>query len=150
MPSVRDLMTVEVPFTTLNTPVTDAARLMRASNKDSLIVYDLGRPAGIVTERDFLRKVTAEGKNPLQVHVGDVVSSPLVTIAPSESAKTAAALMIEKGIRHLPVVRDGVLIGMLTLEDFAKHMSKKKRIRSEILESMDDGAEHELEIMQLM
>jgi CBS domain-containing protein len=140
-------MNTDVPLTTLNTPVSDAARLMRASNKDSLIVYDLGRPAGIVTERDFLRKVTAEGKDPMRVHVGDVVSSPLITIAPSKSAKDAAALMIEKKIRHLPVVRDGILIGMLTLEDFARHISKKG-IRTAILESMGKDAEHEIAMMQ--
>jgi CBS domain-containing protein len=136
-------MTTEVPLTTLNTPVSDAARLMRAANRDSLIVYDLGRPSGIVTERDFLRKVTAEGKDPMQVHVGDVVSTPLVTIAPSKSAKEAATLMIEKNIRHLPVVRDGILIGMITLEDFARHMSKKG-FRTEILEAIGKNAEHEL------
>jgi CBS domain-containing protein len=147
MPRVRDLMNTDVPLTTLNTPVSDAARLMRASNKDSLIVYDLGRPAGIVTERDFLRKVTAEGKDPMRVHVGDVVSSPLITIAPSKSAKDAAALMVEKKIRHLPVVRDGILIGMLTLEDFARHISKKG-IRTTILESVGKDAEHEIAMMQ--
>ena len=147
MPRVRDLMTTDVPLTTLNTPVSDAARLMRSSNKDSLIVYDLGRPAGIVTERDFLRKVTAEGRDPLEVHVRDVVSSPLVTIAPSKSAKDAAALMIEKKIRHLPVVRNGILIGMITLEDFARHMTKKG-LRTEILESMGKNAETELAMVQ--
>ncbi len=143
MPRVRDLMTVNVPLTTLNTPVSDAARLMRTANKDSLIVYDLGRPAGIVTERDFLRKVTAEGRDPMQVHVGDVVSSPLVTIAPSKPAKEAAALMIKKGIRHLPVVRDGILIGMITLEDFARHKSKEGA-RAEIPRPMGKKARQEL------
>ena len=141
-------MNTDVPLTTLNTPVSDAARLMRASNKDSLIVYDLGRPAGIVTERDFLRKVTAEGKDPMRVHVGDVVSSPLITIAPSKSAKDAAVLMVEKKIRHLPVVRDGILIGMLTLEDFARHISKKRGIKTAILESMGKDAEREIAVMQ--
>jgi CBS domain-containing protein len=81
------------------------------------------------------------------VHVGDVVSSPLITIAPSKSAKDAAALMVEKKIRHLPVVRDGILIGMLTLEDFARHISKKGT-RTAILESVGKDAEHEIAMMQ--
>ena len=85
MPRVRDLMTVDVPLTTLNTPVSDAARLMRASDRDSLIVFDLGRAMGIVTERDIIRKITAEGRDAMRVHVADIVSSPLVTIHPDQT-----------------------------------------------------------------
>lgn len=146
MPRVRDLMTVDVPLTTLNTPVSDAARLMRAADRDSLIVFDLGRPTGIVTERDIIRKVTAEAKDPMRVHVADIVSSPLVTIHPDKPARDAATLMLKNKIRHLPVVKDNRLLGMITISDFAKFMSKKS-IKDEILESMGKDAEQELAIM---
>jgi CBS domain-containing protein len=147
MPRVRDLMTVDVPLTTLNTPVSDAARLMRTADRDSLIVFDLGRAIGIVTERDIIRKITAEGLDAMRVHVADIVSSPLITIHPDKSAKQAAELMLEKKIRHLPVVKDNRLLGIITLQDFAKFMSKKS-VREEILESMGNHADQPLSVVQ--
>jgi CBS domain-containing protein len=147
MPRVRDLMTVDVPLTTLNTPVSDAARLMRASDRDSLIVFDLGRAMGIVTERDIIRKITAEGQDAMRVHVAQIVSSPLITIHPDRPAREAAKLMLDRKIRHLPVVKEGRLIGMLTLGDFAKHMSKKG-VKDEIIESMGKDADQPLAMMQ--
>lgn len=147
MPRVRDLMTVDVPLTTLNTPVSDAARLMRASDRDSLIVFDLGRATGIITERDIIRKVTAEARDPMRVHVEEIVSAPLITIHPDKSVRDAAVLMLEKRIRHLPVVKDDRLLGMLTLQDFAKHMSRKS-VKEEILESMGKDADQPLAVVQ--
>jgi CBS domain-containing protein len=146
MPRVRDLMTVDVPLTTLNTPVSDAARLMRATDKDCLIVFDLGRAIGIVTERDIIRKITAEGRDPMRVHVGEIVSSPLISIHPDRSAREAAALMLEKRIRHLPVVKANRLLGMINFQDFAKHMSKKG-VKDEILESMGKDADQPLAML---
>jgi CBS domain-containing protein len=147
MPRVRDLMTVDVPLTTLNTPVSDAARLMRAADTDSLIVFDLGRAIGIVTERDIIRKITAEGLDAMRVHVSQIVSSPLITIHPDRPAREAAALMLEKKIRHLPVVKENRLLGIITLQDFAKRVSKKS-VKDEILESMGKDADQPLAIMQ--
>ena len=147
MPRVRDLMTVDVPLTTLNTPVSDAARLMRATDRDSLIVFDLGRAIGIVTERDIIRKITAEGLDAMRVHVAEIVSSPLITIHPDRPAREAAALMIDKKIRHLPVVKENRLLGIITLQDFAKHMSKKS-VKDEIIESMGKDSDQPLAMMQ--
>lgn len=146
MPRVRDLMTVDVPRTTLNTPVSDAARLMRATDRDCLIVFDLGRASGIVTERDIIRKITAEGRDPMRVHVGEIVSSPLITIHPDKPAREAAVLMLEKKIRHLPVVKENRLLGIITVQDFAKHMSKKG-VKDEILESLGKDADQPLAMM---
>jgi CBS domain-containing protein len=147
MPRVRDLMSVDVPLTTMNTPVSDAARLMRSADKDSLIVFDLGRAIGIVTERDIIRKITAEGLDAMRVHVAEIISSPLITIHPDKSAKQAAKLMIDSKIRHLPVVKEERLIGMITLADFAKQMSKKG-LKDGIIESMGKDADQPLAMMQ--
>ena len=140
-------MTVDVPLTTMNTPVSDAARLMRTTDTDSLIVFDLGRAIGIVTERDIIRKITAEGRDPMKVHVGDIVSSPLIAIHPDKSAREAAVLMLGKKIRHLPVVKENRLLGMITLQDFAKHMSKKG-VKDEILDAMGKDADQPLAMLQ--
>jgi CBS domain-containing protein len=146
MPRVRDLMTVDVPLTTLNTPVSDAARLMRAADRDSLIVFDLGRAIGIVTESDIIRKITAEGLDAMHVHVAKIVSSPLITIHPDRPAREAAKLMVEKKIRHLPVVKESRLLGIITMQDFARYMSKKG-VKDEILESMGKDSDHPLAVM---
>jgi CBS domain-containing protein len=146
MPRVRDLMTVDVPLTTLNTPVSDAARLMRAVDRDCLIVFDLGRAIGIVTERDIIRKITAEGLDAMRVHVSQIVSSPLITIHPDRPAREAAALMLEKKIRHLPVVKENRLLGIITLQDFVKQMSKKS-VKDEILEPMGKDADQPLAVV---
>jgi len=140
-------MTTDVPLTTLNTPVSDAARLMRATDRDSLIVFDLGSATGIVTERDIIRKVTAEARDPMRVHVADIVSSPLISIHPDKSVRDAALMMAKHKIRHLPVVKEGRLLGMFTLQDFAKHMSKKS-VKDEILESMGKNADQPLALLQ--
>ena len=140
-------MTVDVPLTTLNTPVSDAARLMRASDRDSLIVFDLGRAIGIVTERDIIRKITAEGLDAMHVHVAQIVSSPLITIHPDKSAKEAATLMLQNKIRHLPVVKENRLLGIITLADFARFMSKKS-VKDGILESMGKDADQPLAIVE--
>lgn len=121
---------------TLNTPVSDVARMMRESDRDSVIVFDLDRAMGIVTERDLLTKVTAEGRDPMKVRVDDVISSPLITAHPSTSLEQAKALMVKKNIHHLPVVSkkgegddaddydddgdDGTLIGMVTFDDLCR------------------------------
>ena len=147
MPRVRDLMTLDVPLTTLNTPVSDAARLMRAADRDSLIVFDLGRAIGIVTERDIIRKITAEGLDAIHVHVAQIVSSPLITIHPDSSAREAATLMLKHKIRHLPVVKENRLLGIITLQDFAKYMSKKG-VKDEILESMGKDGDQSLAVVE--
>jgi CBS domain-containing protein len=147
MARVRDIMSRDVPLTSLNTPVSDAARLMKSSDKDSLIIFDLGRAAGIVTERDIIRKVTAEGRDPMRLHVSDIVSSPLITIHPDSTTQEAASLMLEKKIRHLPVVKDNRLLGIITLQDFAKQASKKSA-RDEILESMGRDADGSFAVVQ--
>ena len=144
---VRDLMTVDVPLTTLNTPVSDAARLMRATDKDSLIVFDLGRASGRVTERDIIRKVTAEGRDPMRTHVGEIVSSPLITIHPDSPARDAAKLMFEKSIRHLPVVKAERLLGIITLQEFARQLSKKVG-KDETREPMGEDADQPLAMLR--
>jgi CBS domain-containing protein len=147
MARVRDIMSLDVPLTSLDTPVSDAARLMRSSDKDSLIVFDLSRAAGIVTERDIIRKVTAEGKDPMRMHVSDIVSSPLITIHPDSTTQEAASLMLEKKIRHLPVVKDNRLLGIITLQELAKQVSKKSA-RDEFLESMGKDADGSFAVVQ--
>jgi len=118
MTQVRDAMTQDVLTTTPDKSIVDAAKLMRAQGRGSIVVVDRERPVAIVTERDFLKKVVAEGLTPNRVTVRQVMSSPLVTVGPTTSLRDAAAVMTDKKIRRLPVVENDRLVGMITTSDF--------------------------------
>lgn len=118
MPQVKDAMTQEVLTTTADKTIVDAAKMMKAGNRGSIVVVENERPIAIVTERDFLKKVVAEGLAPNKVIVRDVMSSPLITVGPGASLRDAAALMTSKKIRRLPVVQSNKLVGIITTTDF--------------------------------
>lgn len=135
MPHVKDLMTKEVLVTTSNATCLDAAVLMRKAMRGSIVVVDGEMPVGILTERDFLRKIVAEDLSSSKVYVKEIMSAPLITIGPDEALRNAARLMLQNRIRRLPVVKDNKLVGILVAADFAKQLSKKS-ITETILEAM--------------
>jgi CBS domain-containing protein len=104
--------------------VFEAAKLMSQKEVGDLIVVDNEMPVGIVTERDFVRRVMARGKT-LDTKVSDVMSSPLVTISPDASVKEAARKMVKHRIRRLPVLKEHKLMGIIVVSDFARHLGRK-------------------------
>ena len=97
-----------------DTTVTEAAKVMAEKKSDYLIVLKEGKPAGIVTEDDFLTKILAKEANPSTVKVSSVMSKPLITIEPDDDLLKAAEVMREHNIRKLPVVRTGIIYGIIT------------------------------------
>ena len=93
---IKDIMTREVTTTTIETTMEEAARIMGIWHIGSLIVFCYDTPVGIVTERDLLSKVIAEGDVPGEVKVERVMSYPLVTICSTAKIKEAAKMMIDK------------------------------------------------------
>ena len=134
MPTVKDLMTKNVVTIDVNKTVVEAAALMSENDIGDLIVMDNNTPVGIVTERDFVRRVLAEGKS-ADSKVSDVMTRPLKVIDPDAPIKEAARRMVNKKIRRLPVIKDNKLVGIITAADFAKHLSKKT-LTDDILEAM--------------
>lgn len=96
------------------TSVASAAKKMREGGFGSVIVTRGDEPIGIVTERDVLYKVVAEGRDPRVTKLSEVMSSPLVTVSPDTPVIEAIALMSSKGIRRLPVVEGGKVVGVLS------------------------------------
>jgi CBS domain-containing protein len=94
----------------------DAARVLHEHRISSVLVSDEGRPAGIVTERDVVNLV-AEGLDPSSVRVGDRMTRDLATIEPRTDIAEAARIMAERRIRHLPVVENGELAGIISIRD---------------------------------
>ena len=94
--------------------VGEAVALMIRSKVWSLLVIEGGRPQGVVTERDVLRRCINKGLAPAEVKVGAIMSSPLVTIGPNATVREAMSVMVEKDVRRLYVVVGGEVVGRLT------------------------------------
>ena len=120
VPLVKDVMTSTVLVTPPDATIMDAAKRMRSENRGSIVVMDKMKPIGIVTERDLFKKVVAEGLVPKDVLVRDIMSSPLVFVAPGDSIKSAAKIMVEREIRRLPVLEKNKLVGIITATDLAR------------------------------
>jgi len=119
----------------------EAARIMNEQHIGSLVVLDqAGTLVGIFTERDMLRRVVAAEANPASVSVGDVMTNPVMTCEPGTRLEELRKVMREQRIRHVPVVDDGRLTGMVSIGDlnFAETETLVETIRS--LESYIAGA----------
>ena len=134
MPTVKDLMTKNVLTIDASKTVIEAAVLMSQNEVGDLVVMENNIPVGIVTERDFVRRVLAVGKS-TRTKVSEVMSTPLKVISPEAPIKEAARRMANKGIRRLAVIKDNKLVGIITATDFARHLGKKT-LTDDILEAM--------------
>jgi CBS domain-containing protein len=124
MTSVKSLMTKKALTIESQKTVFEAAQLMSQKEVGDLIVVDNEMPVGIITERDFVRRIMAKGRT-LDTKVSDVMSMPLVTIGPEASLKEAARKMVKHRIRRLPVLEEHKLVGIIVVSDFARHLGKK-------------------------
>jgi CBS domain-containing protein len=134
MSKVKDVMTKTVITVESTKTVTEAAALMAENDVSNLIVLEDNMPIGIITERDFVRRVLAKEKSP-KTKISEVMSTPLRVIDPDATLKEAARRMVRKRIRRLPVIKDNKLVGIITAADFARHLSKKT-FTDDILEAI--------------
>ena len=134
MPSVKDLMTKNVITIDLRKTVLDAATLMNEKKRGCLVIMDGEEPVGIVTERDFVRRVIAKNR-PLDTAISKIMSKPLTTIDPDSPLREAARLMLKNKVRRLPVVKEDKLVGIIVASDFARQLSKKT-VTEQILNAM--------------
>jgi len=116
---VKDIMTKPVITINYNKNIKDAARLIRKRKKGALIVTKKRKPIGIITCDDIVYKVVAKDIKPSTVKVIDIMSEPLVSITPESSCVEAARKMRRNGIKRLPVVKSGKLIGIISLTDIS-------------------------------
>jgi CBS domain-containing protein len=106
--------------------VYEAVERMVESNVGSLLVEVDGRIDGIFTERDYLRRVTLEGRTDRESRVREIMTAPLVVVSPGTSVEECMSLMTERRIRHLPVVEGGAVIGLVSIGDVVKFNSKQQ------------------------
>jgi CBS domain-containing protein len=116
---IREVMTAEVVTAMPGCSVREVAELMRERNVGSVVLTDeAGTLAGFITDRDLALGVIADGREATD-HALDHASSPVVTVGLGEDVEEAARLMVEHGIRRLPVVDGDRLTGIVTLDDLA-------------------------------
>jgi CBS domain-containing protein len=119
--TIRDLMTAGPRTAAPDDDVATAARWMRDEDAGALPVVEGDRLIGMLTDRDVVVRVVAEGRDPASTRVGEVASRRLVTIDPQQDADEALRLMAQHQVRRLPVVEeDGKLVGMVAQADMAR------------------------------
>ncbi|MEN2973977.1 MAG: CBS domain-containing protein [Candidatus Caldarchaeales archaeon] len=95
--------------------VYDAAQIMKEKKHESIIITEERKPLGILTLKDIVYKVVAEGRDPKKVKLRDLVSRPLIAVDPETKIGEAIKLMLEEDIRRLPIVKSDTILGVLIL-----------------------------------
>ncbi len=113
--------------------VLEAIGIMSQANVGALVIQDGDQPTGIFTERDYLRKIALKGRSSSNTCLQDVMSSPLITVATTESSEVAMQTMTERRCRHLVVTENGKMVGIVSLGDLVKHMLREKETEVEQL-----------------
>jgi signal-transduction protein with cAMP-binding, CBS, and nucleotidyltransferase domain len=113
--------------------VYEAVKQMVDANVGSLLVTVNERIEGIVTERDYLRRVTLEGRTDQDTQVSEIMSSPLIIVTPETSVEECMAIMTNRRIRHMPVVEDGEVVGLVSIGDIVKFQSKQQSFKIQYL-----------------
>jgi IMP dehydrogenase len=120
--------------------VLDAVKEMVGGNVGALIVTEEGRLAGIVTERDYLRRVTVEGRDERTTPVREIMSAPFVYVSPDATIDECMAIMTERRFRHLPVLGDDrELVGLVSIGDVVKFQSQERGSQIKFLTEFIQG-----------
>jgi len=129
---VRDVMVREVITVNEDSTVKEAVDVMNEFQIGSLIVLEKGKAKGIVTERDFLRRVTAEAKDIMNTKVKEIMTTPLVVVEPGTDLEEAMKLMFKNKIKKLAVVDSNKLVGIVTLTDIARFQPQMIRMLKQL------------------
>lgn len=115
--------------------VIDALQLMAEKDVGALVVTEGGRLAGIISERDYARKVILHGKSSHDIQVREIMTSKVITVHPGQTVEECMALMTAKRIRHLPVTEGERLVGLLSIGDLVKEVIAEQEATIKQLES---------------
>ena len=127
MATIRDLIRNRtIHYVQPGQTVFEAASYMVDRNVGAVPVLEGTKLVGVFSERDIMRRVVTEGRNPLTTRISDVMTTELHTLEPSASSEQAMCLMQDHGVRHLPVCEDRTLVGFLSLRDLLRcHLDEK-------------------------
>ncbi len=120
-------------------PVLEAIQIMADRRVGALPVMRAGELVGVVSERDYARKVILLGRSSAETAVWQIMSSPVITVGPGETVRHCMEIMTERRIRHLPVVEDGVTVGMISIGDLVRAVIEEQKETIEQLEKFISG-----------
>jgi CBS domain-containing protein len=118
---IRDLMTENPSTCESSTPVVEAAKVMAREDVGPIPVVESGRLTGLVTDRDLVVRVLAEGRDPQRTTVGEIATGEVVSISPDASLDEALKVLASNQVRRLPVVDGDRLVGIVAQADVARH-----------------------------
>jgi CBS domain-containing protein len=136
---VREVMTPGVVAVRPDASLVEAAQLMRAQDIGDVLVADGQHVVGMLTDRDIAVRAVADGTDPLTVSAQAVCTPDPVVVAPDDPVASAAALMREHAVRRLPVVEDGLPVGMVSLGDLAEALDPDSALADISRALPDDG-----------
>ena len=125
----------EIWYVGQNESVLDAIKMMAEKKIGALLVMHDDELDGIVSERDYARKVILRGKSSSETPVREIMTAEVVVTNPTETVEKCMELMTEKRVRHLPVVEDGKVVGVLSIGDLVKAIIAEQQFQIEQLES---------------
>lgn len=134
---VDDVMVKDVIIVVAEATVREAVELMNKHDIGCIVVLNRGKPVGIVTERDMLKRVLAKSVDPGKTTVSKIMSKPIIAGWSRMDIEDAARLMFRKNIKKLPIVEEGRLIGIVTLTDIAIAHVQPKMV--EIIKELSSG-----------
>ena len=108
-------------------------------NVGSILVTEGDEIVGIMTERDYLRKIAVQGRTSYDTQVGEIMSAPLVYVTPETTIEESMAIMTDRRIRHLPVVEDDEVIGIVSIGDVVKFQSREQTFQIQYLTEYISG-----------
>ncbi len=119
--------------------VFEAIKLMADKNAGALLVINDGRVAGILSERDCIRRLDLQGRNSRETKVADIMTTKVLYVEGGQSLDECVAIMIDKNIRHLPVYEEGKLIGVISVRDALKELVDHQKFMISQLERYITG-----------
>lgn len=119
--------------------VIDAIRSMADNHVGALLVLDNGQLTGIVSERDYARKVILHGRASASTAVREIMSTPVITATPADTVDHAMRIMTDRRIRHLPVLQGGQVVGVVSIGDLVRSVIDAQRSTIEALQTYIQG-----------
>ncbi|MDD1726149.1 MAG: CBS domain-containing protein [Euryarchaeota archaeon] len=132
--AVRDVMTRTVVTATPDMSAAEAGKKMVENRVGNVLIVKDGRPVGIVTESDMVAKVISKNIKPGSIKLEQLMSQPLITTKSSDDINDAVLMMAQKKIRRLPVIDDGVLVGIITDADVIQASSEINQILDNLIQ----------------
>ena len=119
--------------------VFDAIRLMSSKNVGALVVIERDKLVGIISERDYTRKVILRGRSSRETEVREIMSKPVLSVGPEKSVEECMRIMTESRVRHLPVLESGRVVGIVSIGDLVKWIIQAQSVTIDQLEGYITG-----------